>query len=200
MPIASPHFALITKSTTRWSWSAATADNWATAETGSTCCGRVRRPPDDPEVVPFLHEDEVLYDDLPPWPSEADGSGQSLQRRRPRATETMRPPGRRPSPRLARFDAGTIRGDFDGNGVVDADDINLLFVQLRSDDPDLSYDLTNDGLVNQADRDELVFSIIGSTYGDANLNLIFNSTDFVIVFQAGQYEDGNHGEFALANR
>jgi hypothetical protein len=38
---------------------------------------------DEPTVVPRVLVDEVLYDDLAPWPQAADGSGDSLQRRRP---------------------------------------------------------------------------------------------------------------------
>jgi hypothetical protein len=37
-------------------------------------------PVDDPAVMPRVTMDEVLYDDLTPWPVQADGSGQSLQR------------------------------------------------------------------------------------------------------------------------
>ncbi|KKL69631.1 hypothetical protein LCGC14_2112970, partial [marine sediment metagenome] len=37
-------------------------------------------PPDEPEYVPHLLEDEVIYDELEPWPTEPDGQGQSLHR------------------------------------------------------------------------------------------------------------------------
>jgi hypothetical protein len=37
-------------------------------------------PVDDPTVMPRVTLDEVFYDDLAPWPIEADGSGESLQR------------------------------------------------------------------------------------------------------------------------
>ena len=37
-------------------------------------------PPSEPAFTPYLVEDELLYDDLAPWPSAADGTGQSLQR------------------------------------------------------------------------------------------------------------------------
>lgn len=37
-------------------------------------------PVDDPTVMPRVTLDEVFYDDLSPWPLEADGLGQSLQR------------------------------------------------------------------------------------------------------------------------
>ncbi len=150
----------------------------------------VAPPPDDPEETPTVTEDEVLYDDLLPWPTEADGTGQSLQRRRRRRMATMPFPG---LPPIRRQDDCPLRGDFDGNGIVDAADINLLFVQLRSPTPDLRYDLTDDGLVNDADRDEMIYGILDSTYGDANLDRVFDSLDFALVFQAGEYEDNIPG-------
>jgi hypothetical protein len=146
-------------------------------------------PADEPNYIPRFQEDEVLYDDKPPWPTGADGNGYSLQRRG--AGEFGNDP--------TSWFAGTpspgeiltqVTGDFNGDGLVNAIDIDLLFVQMRSPNPDLSYDLTYDGLVNELDRDELVENIIGSITGDANLDLLFNSTDMVQVFQRGEYEDG----------
>jgi len=37
-------------------------------------------PLDEPDFIPRLIEDEVRYDDDPPWPIEADGTGRSLNR------------------------------------------------------------------------------------------------------------------------
>ena len=85
------------------------------------------------------------------------------------------------------------RGDFDANSVIDANDINLLFAQLRSDNPDLGFDLTNDGVVGTPDRDRMVEQILGTSYGDSNLDGVFNSQDLVQVFQAGEYRDGIQG-------
>ena len=149
----------------------------------------VAPPPNDPDGTPTVSEDEVLYDDLLPWPSEADGSGQSLQRRTATTYGNDAASWLALDPTPGSFDPSTLRGDFDGNGVVDTADINLLFVQLRSPTPDPTYDLTGDGLVDEADRDEMIFGVLDSTYGDANLDRLFDSSDFVLVFQAGQYED-----------
>jgi len=138
---------------------------------------------------PTVQEDEVLYDDLAPWPTAADGTGQSLQRRASDVEGNAATSWVAAIPTPGTYDPTTQRGDFNGDGLVNEVDINLLFVQLRSDDPDPSYDLTDDGLVNEADRDEMIFSILDSTYGDADLNTFFDSNDFVLVFQAGEYED-----------
>jgi hypothetical protein len=44
-------------------------------------------------------------------------------------------------------------------------------------------------MINERDRDVLVHRILGTTYGDTNLDKLFNSTDLILVFQAGEYED-----------
>ena len=86
----------------------------------------------------------------------------------------IRPPGspgdHRPGDLLT-----SIPGDFNGNGLVNEPDINLFFVQMRSANPDLSYDLTRDGKVDTDDRDELILKIFGTTYGDANLDMVFDT-------------------------
>jgi hypothetical protein len=145
--------------------------------------------PGDAEGVPTVQEDEVLYDDLAPWPTAADGTGQSLQRRASDAYGNAAASWDAAVPTPGDYVPTTHRGDFNGDGLVNEVDINLLFVQLRADEPDPSYDLTDDGLVNADDRDEMIFNILDSTYGDANLDTFFDSNDFVRVFQAGHYED-----------
>ena len=84
---------------------------------------------------------------------------------------------------------GVLRGDFDANGVLDVNDINLLLTELRSNAPAIRFDLSGDGNVNTDDRDFLVETLLGTSYGDSNLDGIFNSNDLVLIFQAGQYED-----------
>ncbi len=77
------------------------------------------------------------------------------------------------------------RGDFDGDGDVDADDIDLLFANLGG--ADLSYDLTDDGLVDSADVDEWVFNVvpiganIGTVYGDFNLDGAVDAGDLALL-------------------
>jgi hypothetical protein len=83
----------------------------------------------------------------------------------------------------------SIPGDFDSNGAVDLTDINLLCGQIRSGSQDANYELTGDGQVDNADFQFLIRSILNTTVGDANLDGIFNSSDLILVFQAGEYED-----------
>ena len=89
-----------------------------------------------------------------------------------------------------------IRGDFNADGIVDESDIDLLWAEIRAADPDLRFDLTGDGLVNDQDRDEMILGVLQTSFGDSNLDGVFNSSDFVQVFVRGQYEDavpGNSG-------
>ena len=152
-------------------------------------------PADRPNFVPRVQSDEVLYDDLAPWAVEADGTGSSLQR------ADLASYGNAasswvagvPSPGSAGDIVAPVRGDFDGSGTVDAADINLLFEQMRSGANNRAFDLTADGLVNAADRKELVMTILGTTYGDSNLDGVFNQDDLISVFAAGHYEDGIPG-------
>jgi uncharacterized delta-60 repeat protein len=58
-------------------------------------------------------------------------------------------------------------------------------VHLRQFD----YDLDENGITDQADLQLAVSSLLLTGPGDANLDRVFNSTDLVLVFQAGEYED-----------
>jgi hypothetical protein len=143
-----------------------------------------------------LWVDEVVYDDVAPWPTAADGTGASLQRVAADSHGNLATSwfAATPSPGVPSF--GTPPGDFNGDGVLDDTDIDLLFQQLRSPTPDLAFDLTGDGSLDEADRDHMILSSLGTTYGDANLDRIFNSADLIQVLAAGKYEDnvpGNAG-------
>jgi hypothetical protein len=81
-------------------------------------------------------------------------------------------------------------GDFNGDGVLDASDIDLLSAEVRAGTNTASFDLNNDGVVNNDDRIVMVESLLGTFFGDSNLDGEFNSGDFVTVFTAGEYEDG----------
>jgi hypothetical protein len=80
-------------------------------------------------------------------------------------------------------------GDFNNNGVLDADDIDFLSDVARQGTNDPVYDLNSDQLVDQIDRTVWVESLRETYFGDANLDGEFNSGDLVAVFQAAEYED-----------
>ncbi len=86
-----------------------------------------------------------------------------------------------------------VRGDFDQNGVLDANDINLLSAEVKAGTNLPEYDLNDDQFVNDADRDIWVEELKFTYYGDATLDGQFSTDDMVTVFQAGEYEDGVEG-------
>jgi hypothetical protein len=80
-------------------------------------------------------------------------------------------------------------GDFDADTFVDAADIALLCEAIRGNAADTIFDLNADAQVNHLDMDFMVEDLLQTSYGDANLDGLFNSRDLVLIFQAGQYED-----------
>ena len=59
--------------------------------------------------------------------------------------------------------------------------------------------MNNDNLVNGDDRQVWVEDLRTTYFGDSNLDGEFNSSDFVVVFNAGQYEDGVDGNSTWAS-
>jgi len=94
--------------------------------------------------------------------------------------------------------SGGPDGDFDGSGVLDATDIDLLNAEVLSGNNNGTFDLTGDGLVDSKDRFEWVEKVKNTYIGDSNLDGTFNSSDFVAVFIAGEYEDGVEGNSTWA--
>ena len=126
-------------------------------------------PPEDPNLIPRLSEDEVLYDNVPPWAATAAGGGDSLQRSA--ADQYGNLAG---SWFAAAATPGTVafgtRGDFTGDGVVDADDIDALFEAIRSGEAPPEFDLDGSSEVDQDDVVFLVENILGTFMGDATLD------------------------------
>ena len=142
-----------------------------------------------PQQAPRVQEDEIVYDESLPWPPQADGTGKSLQRLQPTLFGNDAGSWVADDPNPGSVNFGAIPGDFDGDGGADAADINLLFEQMRAAVPDLRFDLTGDGLVDTNDRNAMVFDVLGTTYGDADVDDAFDSQDFVDIFQMGEYND-----------
>ena len=91
--------------------------------------------------------------------------------------------------RVASIASLPIRGDFNEDGQLNAPDINDLTLQSASRTHPSQYDLTNDGLVNDADVTFWAHELFGTWIGDANLDGEFNTGDLVDVFKEGVYED-----------
>jgi hypothetical protein len=81
--------------------------------------------------------------------------------------------------------------DFDGDGSLGLGDLNLLLQAVKSGANDPNFDVNGDSSVNSNDITSFVTepAKLNTYIGDANLDGVFSSTDFVLVFQAGEYED-----------
>jgi hypothetical protein len=79
-------------------------------------------------------------------------------------------------------------GDFNSDQKLDAADLALLSQAQKTND--LAFDLNADGTTNVADRIHWVNNLKKTWVGDSNFDGLFNSSDFVQVFQAGLLETG----------
>ncbi|MCA9216499.1 MAG: lamin tail domain-containing protein [Planctomycetales bacterium] len=86
--------------------------------------------------------------------------------------------------------------DLNNDGVISADDIDYFCSGLRGND--LQFDFDNDQKVGESDLLHLVQDRIRTSIGDANLDGTFDSSDFVTVFQAAEFEDGVDGNSTWA--
>ncbi len=94
---------------------------------------------------------------------------------------------------------GGIPGDFNRDALVDVADIDLICQALRlGEDPDGRFDVDRDGRLTGDDVTYLVQVILNTSSGDANLDGVFDSSDLVVVFQAGVYEDDVAGNASWA--
>jgi hypothetical protein len=89
-------------------------------------------------------------------------------------------------------DAG-VAGDYNGDGQLTAVDIDTLSAAVRDGKGDAIFDLNSDGSVDDQDRTTWVEDLKSTYFGDSDLDLEFNSSDFVLTFRLGQYEDGVPG-------
>jgi hypothetical protein len=81
-----------------------------------------------------------------------------------------------------------VEGDFNGDGQLNAPDIDDLTGQSAGGTHPPGYDLNADAQVNQTDVTVWVRDLYNSWIGDANLDGEFNSSDLVSVLASGAYE------------
>ena len=94
---------------------------------------------------------------------------------------------------------GAVPGDLNGDLLANSADIQLLCEHINGIQPaNDSFDLNGDGSINQRDMDELVMNLLNSSYGDANLDGVFDSKDLVDLLQSDEYEDGIDGNSTWA--
>ena len=87
-------------------------------------------------------------------------------------------------------------GDFNGDGILDAADIDALSAEVLAGTNNASFDLTGDAVVDDADRSEWVNNLRKTWFGDSDLNGEFASGDLVTVFSGGKFESGNPAGWA----
>jgi arylsulfatase A-like enzyme len=87
----------------------------------------------------------------------------------------------------------SVIGDFDGDGDRDSGDIDALSAAIRNGEMDARWDLNDDGIVDNEDRMFWVNDVKRTWLGDSNLDGEFGSTDLILVFTAGEYEDPIQG-------
>ncbi len=87
-------------------------------------------------------------------------------------------------------------GDLNGDERVTSDDIDWLCQAILAGNS--AYDLNGDQQVDLQDLYHFVQATLGTAVGDANLDGVFDSGDFVLVFQQGEYEDQISGNSTWA--
>jgi len=120
----------------------------------SNSTGRIAlQQPDTPDLlgeIPNVVVDEVVYDDLLPWP-DADGTGLSLERDNLGANGNLATSWIAATPTPGAFESSFLLGDANLNGVVDFRDISP-FISLLSNNTFLDQaDINRDGFVDFRD-------------------------------------------------
>ena len=90
-------------------------------------------------------------------------------------------------------------GDINSDGVLNGTDIDLLADGLLRELKTPEFDVNLDNAINADDYDSLIVDRIKTYYGDSNLDGVFDTGDFVFVFQRGQYEDDVMGNSKWAD-
>ena len=98
------------------------------------------------------------------------------------------------------YQATWITPDFNSDGVLDDEDIDLLSEEIMKEPPHPKwFDLNDDDLVDASDHEVWVHDWKNTWIGDADLSGEFNSSDMVQVFAAGKYETGQSAGWADGN-
>jgi hypothetical protein len=89
-----------------------------------------------------------------------------------------------------------LPGDFDGDSDVDADDIDLLAAAIAAGSTDTLFDLDGSSVIDQGDLDEMILNVIGTAFGDANLDLAVDLIDLsALASSFGQTSGWAGGNF-----
>ena len=77
-----------------------------------------------------------------------------------------------------------VLGDLDGNGAVNAADIDALWAHVPSADP--AWDVDGNGAVDVADVDALVRDVLAGEYGDADLDGAVDAGDYLALKRSAE--------------
>lgn len=103
-----------------------------------------------------------------------------------------------------KFNTG-LSGDLNANGILDSDDVDAISRAVATGSTDVKYDFDQNDTVNHGDVLYWINDLAKTWIGDANVDGLFNSADFVAVFQAGKFEQNedavwSQGDWSGDNR
>jgi parallel beta-helix repeat protein len=75
---------------------------------------------------------------------------------------------------------GLENGDFNADGMINALDLDLMMAHVNAGSANCLYDLTGDGVVDKSDADAMVHDMLGTEYGDANLDGLVSDADYTV--------------------
>lgn len=131
---------------------------------------------DTPDEQRLVLADQVIYDDQHPWPEPAEGDGIVRV-----ASMWLGNDGSHwvhNSDYLAGTSRKPVWGDFNGDDVADADDLQLLIDAVARGSQNVDYVLS--GTIPMADASEIDFylrDVVHSLPGDANVDGVVNAID-----------------------
>jgi hypothetical protein len=79
--------------------------------------------------------------------------------------------------------------DLNDDGRMDVADLNALLSEVKKASNGASFDVNGDTRVDTGDISTYIRTAFNSDVGDANLDGLFSTADFVTVSIPGQYED-----------
>ena len=127
-------------------------------------------PIEDPSFVPYVTVDEVIYDTQGDWPV---GNGEPIVRQQSTYFGSSGTSWRRSSDPPMNADE-----DFNGDGSVDAVDLDLLISAVNRGSVNTAYSLSNSSVPPTANEIEyFVQQVLGSFNGDANLDRSVDAQD-----------------------
>ncbi|MCA9167894.1 MAG: PEP-CTERM sorting domain-containing protein [Planctomycetales bacterium] len=83
--------------------------------------------------------------------------------------------------------ASGLLGDFDGDGTLGVSDVDRLMTFFRKGVS--AADVNGDRVVDSRDVAFWIYDLKSTYFGDANLDGEFASSDLILVFESGEYED-----------